>query len=252
MGLLGNYFFGCHWAFNVGIAVTYTGALTNLMSCYLEQGTSYMAPPGAKCAFFNTISMYPRSGWGGMYFSSTAMFTGHVIAEQGGFSQGLSVGSNSKAQTSAYFEGSIGGPPPNNQGGAGVQIGSGGVGFGNYILSYRAPGSGAYQDLYLGATKLHFGQADDSLGTLDAAGLKLPASRAYYVNGNQVVGARITGWTAATGTASRGAFAAAAAGTASGSYTASELQGALDRIAAIEARIVAYDADLRAHGLVGT
>jgi hypothetical protein len=75
---------------------------------------------------------------------------------------------------------------------------------------------------------------------------------AYQIGGVQVVGPRITGWTAATGTPSRGAFAAAAAGTASASYVQSELQGALNRIAALEARLVAYDADLRTTGLIGT
>lgn len=75
---------------------------------------------------------------------------------------------------------------------------------------------------------------------------------AYSVAGVQVVGARIAGWTAATGTPARGAFAAAAAGTASGAYVQAELQGALNRIAALEARLIAYDADLTTHGLIGT
>lgn len=74
----------------------------------------------------------------------------------------------------------------------------------------------------------------------------------YTVAGVQVVGPRKTGWTAATGTPARGAFAAAAAGTASASYVQSELQTALNRIAALEARLVAYDADFRTHGLIGT
>ena len=82
-------------------------------------------------------------------------------------------------------------------------------------------------------------------GNIDATGH-------YSIAGTQVVGARITGWTAATGTPARGAFAAAAAGTASAGYVQAELQGALNRIAALEARMVGYDADLRTHGLIGT
>lgn len=74
----------------------------------------------------------------------------------------------------------------------------------------------------------------------------------YSVAGVQVVGARVTGWTAATGTPARGAFAAAAAGTASAGYVQAELQGALNRVAALEARLIAYDADLRTHGLIGS
>lgn len=82
-------------------------------------------------------------------------------------------------------------------------------------------------------------------GNIDTTGV-------YTVAGVQVLGPRITGWTAATGTPARGAFAAAAAGTASVGYVQAELQGALTRIAALEARLVAYDADLRTLGPIGT
>lgn len=88
-------------------------------------------------------------------------------------------------------------------------------------------------------------RATDVTGSLNVSGH-------YSVATVQVVGARITGWTAATGTPARGAFAAAAAGTASAAYVQAELQGALNRIAALEARLIAYDADLRTHGLIGT
>lgn len=254
MGLLGNYFWGCHWAFNLGIAVTYTGALTNLVSCYLEQGTSFLAPSGAKCAFFNTISMYPRSGWGGIYFSSTGLFTGVVSAQQGAFNAGLaSIGTG--PASSFYAGGNINGAPANSGSGPGVQIGTGGLGFGNYILSYVAPGSGAYQRLCIDASDIYFGTSagGSELAKLTTGGVDLPGSaRNYAINGTQVVGARAAGWTAATGNLSRGAFSASAAGTASESYAQSELQSALNRIAAIEARVVAYDADLRAHGLIGS
>lgn len=73
-----------------------------------------------------------------------------------------------------------------------------------------------------------------------------------FINGNQVVGARDTGWTAMTGAGSKGALAAAAAGTASGAYVQAELQGALNRVAALEARLRSLDAALIAHGLIGT
>ena len=68
---------------------------------------------------------------------------------------------------------------------------------------------------------------------------------------DQVVGARNTGWTAMTGTGSKAALAAAAAGTASGTYQQSELQAALNRIAAMEARMQSLDAALITHGLIG-
>lgn len=49
------------------------------------------------------------------------------------------------------------------------------------------------------------------------------------------------GFSAMTGTGSKAALAAAAAGTASAAYTQAELQGALNRIAALEARLKAVD-----------
>ena len=73
----------------------------------------------------------------------------------------------------------------------------------------------------------------------------------YRANGTKVVGTRDTGWTAMTGTGSKGALAAAAAGTASVGYVQAELQAALNRIAALEARMKSYDAALIAHGLIG-
>jgi hypothetical protein len=81
--------------------------------------------------------------------------------------------------------------------------------------------------------------------------INLASGKVYEINGVQVVGPRVTGWTASTGTPSRGAFAAAAAGTASAAYVQAELQGALDRIAALEARLIALEADMTTHGLIG-
>ncbi|WNJ88456.1 glycosyl hydrolase family 28-related protein [Bosea sp. 685] len=88
-------------------------------------------------------------------------------------------------------------------------------------------------------------------GRLDTLGFKLPTGRAYFVNNIQVVGARDTGWTAMTGTGSKAVLAAAAAGTASAAYTQSDLQSALNRIAALEARLRSLDAALFTHGLIG-
>jgi len=84
----------------------------------------------------------------------------------------------------------------------------------------------------------------------DGIDLGLPG-QAYRVNGVKVVGARDTGWTATTGTGSKGAFAATAAGTANAAYVQADFQSALNRIAAIEARVVALDTALRTHGLIG-
>lgn len=92
--------------------------------------------------------------------------------------------------------------------------------------------TGTYLRMFLGENWSVFGSG------LDYAGVK-------------VLGARNTGWTAMTGTGSKGALAAAAAGSASAAYVQAELQGALNRIAALEARMKSYDDALTTHGLIG-
>jgi hypothetical protein len=97
----------------------------------------------------------------------------------------------------------------------------------------------------LGAT------GDDGSGAKLQVTGSIKATTHYKVGANQVVGARDTGWSAMTGTGSKVSIAAAGAGTASASYVQAELQMALDRIAALEARLKAYDDMLVAHGLIG-
>lgn len=82
------------------------------------------------------------------------------------------------------------------------------------------------------------------------SGISLTTGKSLMVNYQQVVGARQTGWTAATGSPNRGSFAATAAGTASASYVQAEAQDSRNRIAALEARLIALEADCRAHGLI--
>ena len=251
MSLLGNYFFGCHWAFNVGLVVTYSGAVTNVVSSYLETGTSYLAANGG-AAFFNTVGMIPYSGWNGISFGGGTTYNRNLEASSGMFRGGL-VSTGTASGAGAWLGGTMTGGVPGSSGG-GWHVGSGGTGFGNWLISYDSPG-GAYQRAHIEASDIYFGTSWTAcdLAKLNTAGLDLAAAgRSYFIDGRQVVGERITGWTAATGTGSRGAFAAAAAGTASAAYAPSELQGALNRIAAIEARIVAYDSDLRTHGLIGS
>jgi hypothetical protein len=68
-------------------------------------------------------------------------------------------------------------------------------------------------------------------------GVDLSAGEAYYINGTQVVGARVTGWAADTGTAEKTAHATYTAGTTltfSASYTQSELTALATRLAAVE------------------
>ena len=82
---------------------------------------------------------------------------------------------------------------------------------------------------------IHFGLAiGTSAAQLNAASFDLLGGRAFRVAGSQVVGPRIGGWSAATGTASRGAFDTATVSTA-----------------ALAERVKALIDDLRTHGLIG-
>lgn len=87
---------------------------------------------------------------------------------------------------------------------------------------------------------------------LVAAAFNLASGSVYQINAVKVVGARDTGWTAMTGTGSKAALAAAAAGMVSATYVQAEAQASRDRIAALEARLRSLDAALFTHGLIGT
>ena len=105
-------------------------------------------------------------------------------------------------------------------------------------LNIAAPGFYRYK---IGNAEIH---------QVTVNGIELAAGKELRVDGVRVVGARQTGWTAATGTPLRGAFAAAAPGTASAAYAQAELQQVLNRAAAAEGRIVALESAMRTHGLI--
>lgn len=75
-------------------------------------------------------------------------------------------------------------------------------------------------------------------------------SVSYKVAGLQVLGARQTGWTAATGTANKGAFDADLAFTVSATYTQAEIQVLADALRAERQRTKALEDAMRAHGLI--
>jgi len=72
----------------------------------------------------------------------------------------------------------------------------------------------------------------------------------YLVQGTQVVGSQITGWTAATGTENMGAFNADDTRTVGGGYSQSEVQAIQNDLLAARQRIFALESAMRAHGLI--
>ncbi|EAA0696565.1 phage tail protein [Salmonella enterica subsp. enterica serovar Nottingham] len=78
----------------------------------------------------------------------------------------------------------------------------------------------------------------------------LSVSGSYSVNGTKVVGARQTGWTAATGAALLGAFNANQAYTVSATYTQSEVSAMATGLQQARQRIKALEDAIRTHGLI--
>ncbi|EAW1230772.1 phage tail protein [Salmonella enterica] len=78
----------------------------------------------------------------------------------------------------------------------------------------------------------------------------LNVTTSYSVGGKKVVGARQTGWTAATGTANKGAFNADLTFSVSDTYTQSEIQAIANALIAERRRTKALEDALRAHGLI--
>lgn len=75
-------------------------------------------------------------------------------------------------------------------------------------------------------------------------------SVSYKVAGLQVIGARQTGWTAATGTASKSAFNADLAFTVGATYTQTEIQSLANALIEARQRIKALEDALRTHGQI--
>lgn len=73
---------------------------------------------------------------------------------------------------------------------------------------------------------------------------------AYLVGANQVVGPRVTGWTAATGTALLGAFNANTAYAAGVVYLQAEATAAYAGLVEARQRIKALEDSMRTHGLI--
>lgn len=78
----------------------------------------------------------------------------------------------------------------------------------------------------------------------------LNVTSSYSVDGTKVLGARVTGFTAATGTALKGAFNANTAFTVSATYTQAEAQAIATALVATRQRVKALEDALRLHGLI--
>jgi hypothetical protein len=78
----------------------------------------------------------------------------------------------------------------------------------------------------------------------------LNVTTSYSVGGTKVIGARRTGWTAATGNAFRGAFDANKLQSVGTTYSQTEVNAIMGIVLEARQRIKALEDDLRAHGLI--
>lgn len=89
-----------------------------------------------------------------------------------------------------------------------------------------------------------------SVTDLQALLSPLDVATSYSVNGSKVVGARVTGFTTASGTALKGAFAADASYTIGTTYSQTQVQALANGLREARQRIKALEDALRSHGLI--
>lgn len=99
---------------------------------------------------------------------------------------------------------------------------------------------------------INFSSGGSNWGALTSTGFNILTGMVYRVNNVQVVAARQTGWSAATGTATRSAIATYSAPTISSPPTQAEVQAIADALQAWSRRTKALGDDLATHGLIGT
>ena len=99
------------------------------------------------------------------------------------------------------------------------------------------------------ATTINGDYVSKTLATAQSIASTFQAA-SYRVGGNQVVGARVTGWTASTGTTLLGAFNANTAYAAGAAYLQSEAAAVAAGLTEARQRIIALETAMRTHGLI--
>ncbi|CDH05435.1 Tail needle protein gp26 [Xenorhabdus bovienii str. oregonense] len=89
-----------------------------------------------------------------------------------------------------------------------------------------------------------------SATTVQSLSSPLNVTTSYSIGGVQVVGARVTGFTASTGTALKGSFNSDASQSISGTYTPAEIRALVSLVISGRQRIKALEDALRTHGLI--
>jgi hypothetical protein len=242
---LGNDFVNIHMAYNVGIVVYRQGAVSKVMGGYAETGTAYYAPDSGASTFWATVGMANGSGFQGVESGSGRLTVGRFKANKPvELAKGAFIGGG--ANMTRIQPGQTV-PTDMTRVGSGIEMIFDGTRHWWYGLTQ---GGGNDKPWRLDALGLEFAYNAAVIANITTNGFNMASGKNIYMNNTQVLTSQRTGWTAATGTPSRGAFAAAAAGTVSAAYVQAEAQASRDRIAALEARLIALEADIRTHGLI--
>lgn len=106
--------------------------------------------------------------------------------------------------------------------------------------------SGAESDI----SAIELDYVSKSVVTSQSLTSPLNVDTSYSVNGTKVLGARVTGFTAATGTALKSAFNANMAFPVSATYTQAEAQAIATALISTRQRVKALEDALRLHGLI--
>lgn len=209
MSLIGNVAYDPHLAFNCGfVSVFASQTLSALHSPYVEGGTG-MSSAGATWSF-GGIGM--RNGLGINHLGNTddIVGTGNAPPMVIGGARGQFTVPELYAGGRSIFKGTgrlvfqnDDGPTADGVSGKGLHV------FRDanrqYVIAYNVSTPG-YAQLRISGSDVQIAPNDTVVATVDSTSLNLASGIVHKINGTQVLGARRTGWTAATGTATRTTF----------------------------------------------
>jgi hypothetical protein len=223
LSLIGNKYFGCHFAFNIGIANPRVSSTSAMFGCYFESGTSYIGN-GNGCSAYGCDYVNNGNGWavmanGGVGFNMPSITVngtdGALTAAELYATKGILAQGTSYVRSEGTFGSSLFGAT-----GVGAEMGKDGA-----TALFRSVNGGAYAPVGLAGSTAEIRADSGALSaTFNNTGLDLVAGDVFKIAGTQVVGPR----------------GAAVANPAGGATVDAEARTAIDAILA----------RLEAHGLI--
>lgn len=182
IGLLGNGFHGCHWAFNVGIMVALPSAQSKIVGGYMESGTSYVAPSGSQCVAVGTNSMHNGSGWSVLDSSMGYLALPFTVLRSGRTLDGFNVGGSKPLRG----EGNCNGVPAGRSA-TGVSLGNDGSNAQAWIYCSTAADALAPARLWSKDLQFYHSDAPGVTMTFRSTGIDLASGKDLRFNGAPVL-----------------------------------------------------------------